>query len=395
MQKREQDGQRGTIMAGNNLMTVDVGEQIKHQRKAVRMQISQLADIVGISRNTITNYEKGKTEPTTGDLYKIANALGCRITDFFTDGLPEPAPQFAFRAHKGITKNPSLIVSARKYLHAYAEIEKITQTQLDSKYRPFPFDPKEMPLEQWIQMAADTTRESCGIADSGPENIVNVLENLGIRSLFFQTGADGLDGLSARQGDMSLIMLRERERIIERTIFSAAHELGHLILHPNLYTASSEDKESERNYENEADLFAGNFLVPNDDLIQIWSNEKLYNLPLVHALISLKEVFRVSFWCLYKLVRQTQLTKIEYPKLNTQVKKILKIRRKAKMEELEPNPLPVEVLQKSTRFIRLVRSAFLQEQIGVAKVAELLQIPVDRAKEITAKWMVPQSELVG
>ncbi|RJP23258.1 MAG: ImmA/IrrE family metallo-endopeptidase [Candidatus Omnitrophota bacterium] len=382
-------------MAGNNLRTVDVGEQIKHLRTAVRIQINQLANIVGISRNTITNYESGKTEPTTGDLYKIANALGCRITDFFAEGLSEQALQFAFRAHKAITKNPLLMVAARKYFHAYTEIEEITGTKLISKFRPFTFDPEEMPLEQWIQTAADKTRESCDIADSGPENILNVLENLGIRSLFFQTDADGLDGLSARQGDMSLIMLRERDRIIERTIFSAAHELGHLVLHPKLYTASTEEEENERDYEKEADLFAGNFLVPTDDLMEIWNNERLYNLPLVHALISLKEVFRVSFWCLYNRVSQNHLTKIEYPQLITKVKKILKIRGKAKMEDLEPNPLPVDLLQKSTRFMRLVRSAFLQEKIGVAKVAELLQITVNQAKEITAKWMAPQSELVG
>ena len=65
------------------------------------------------------------------------------------------------------------------------------------------------------------------------------------------------------------------------------------------------------------------------------------------------------------------------------------------MEELEPNPLPKELLQESTRFNRLVRSAFLQKEIGITKVAELLQTTVDQAKEITAKWMNLRSELVG
>jgi hypothetical protein len=52
------------------------------------------------------------------------------------------------------------------------------------------------------------------------------------------------------------------------------------------------------------------------------------------------------------------------------------------------------MLQRSTRFERLVYSAFIQEKIGAAKVAELFQITVDEAKETTAAWMAPDHVLV-
>jgi len=387
------DGRK--IMGGDMAAGLELGKQIRKHRLAVEMQISQLAKILGVSRNTIANYENGKTEPATGDLSRIANALGCRIVDFFSEEAEALAPRFAFRAHKALKKNTSLTVAARKYLQAYAEIEKITGTRLLSKYRQFEFEPDETPLEQWIEMAADKTREICGSRDGGPENIVSVLENLGIRSLFFQTDADGLDGLSARQGDMSLIMIREREQSIERTIFSAVHELAHLVLHPHLFTISSDRNNDERDYEKEANLFAGCYLVPTGDLIELWNEERLNKLPLVHALILLKKAFRVSFWCLYERIKQLGLAELEYPKLIIQTKRLLNIRGKAKMEELEPDPLPKDMLQESTRFARLVRSAYIQENLGIAKVAELFQVTVDRAKEITAKWMAPQSEMVA
>ena len=133
------------------------------------MQIVQLASILGVSRNTIANYESGKTEPTTGDLYQIANTLGCQITDFFAPETESHIPRFAFRAHKALRTDSPLIVKARKYLDAYRDIEEITDTKLSSSFRTFAFNPKEMPLEQWIQTAADKTREASGISDTGPE----------------------------------------------------------------------------------------------------------------------------------------------------------------------------------------------------------------------------------
>ena len=56
-------------------------------------------------------------------------------------------------------------------------------------------------------------------------------------------------------------MVNVRERIpVERRIFSAAHELGHLILHLNAYDVSKE-VENEKE-ETDANLFAAHFLMP-------------------------------------------------------------------------------------------------------------------------------------
>ena len=81
-------------------------------------------------------------------------------------------------------------------------------------------------------------------------------------------------------------------------------------------------------------------------------------------------------------------------RLVSDVKRLLGIRGRAKMEDLEPEPLAPDMLQRSTRFARLVYSAFIQEKIGVAKVAELFQVTVEEAKETTAAWMAPEHVLV-
>jgi transcriptional regulator with XRE-family HTH domain len=376
---------------------LQIGAAIRKQRDAMGMTVAQLAKRVGVSRNTITNYESGKTEPSASDLVRLAETLGCHVAEFLGVGECALPPRFAFRAHAPLRKDPEIVVTARKYLRAYAEIEEIMDARLGGHLRRFVCD-SDGPLKpRDIETVADTLRQSCGLHDTGPENIASVLESLGVRTLFFKHDGKGLDGLSTVQGDMVLVLLRWRTRIIERTIFSAAHELGHLVLHPQLFSDDSElvDGDDAKRFEKEADSFAGNFLVPSDEIVRIWREERLNRLALFNALVLLKRVFHVSFHCLYHRVTELGLAEpVNRAVFINQIKRQLGINRKATIEELEPDPLDPKILYRSTRFSRLIRSAYLQELIGVSKVAEMFQVTVDRANEITSGWLRPEYELV-
>jgi Zn-dependent peptidase ImmA (M78 family)/DNA-binding XRE family transcriptional regulator len=376
-----------------------LGARIHCQRKAIGLTVGQLAKLLGVNRNTITNYESGKTEPSANDVLRLADALGCDIMELLPGTPRANVPRFAFRAHSALRKDVHVIASARKYFRTYTDIEDILGAKLALRLPHYPIDATDPHLERRIEGIANKVRKICGVRDCGPDNIVSVLENLGVRCLFFRYEGEGLDGLSVLQDDMSLVMLRRRNKGIERTISSAAHELGHLVMHQHLFTTEPGEVDDWRRYEREAQIFAGHFLVPTEDLLDVWEEEGLYRLAPVapaHALLLLKRVFRVSFWFLYERVKQAELVSPNaYRRLVTDVKRLLGIRGRAKMEDLEPEPLPPDMLQRSTRFARLVRSAFIQDKIGVAKVAEMFQVPVDEAKEITAKWMAPEHDVVG
>ena len=374
----------------------EVGNLIRKQRDAMHMTVAQLAKRIGVSRNTVTNYEAGKTEPSASDLVRLSGALGCPINDLLHGGADSVPPRFAFRAHVPLRKDPAITVAARKYLRAYDEIEEIMNSRLHGKLRKFDGDNGGPLTDREIEMAADTLRQTSGLHDTGPENIASVLEGLGVRTLFFEHEGKGLEGLSTIQGEMILVMLRDRKRVVERTIFSAAHELGHLVLHPQLFTSDEKDEEVDsKRFEREADKFAGNFLVPSDELVRIWKEERLNKLSLFNALILLKRVFHVSFHCLYRRVTELGLhPAVDRAIFTNQIKQQLGIVGPATMEDLEPDPLKPEVLYRTTRFSRLVRSAYLRELIGVSKVAEMFQVPVDKAQEITTGWLRPKHELV-
>ena len=46
----------------SNQGSLAIGARIQTQRSAVGMTVSKLASILGVSRNTVTNYEKGNVE---------------------------------------------------------------------------------------------------------------------------------------------------------------------------------------------------------------------------------------------------------------------------------------------------------------------------------------------
>lgn len=369
---------------------VGIGCLIKRQREALGMTVAQLAKRVEVSRNTITNYESNKTEPNASDLMRLCEALGCRFSDLLGGSSESPPPRFAFRAHAPLRGNPDIAISARRYLRAYADIETITDSRLPSRLSAYGNGGDTPLTEVEIDSAADTLRQRSGLHDNGPENILSVLEGLGVRTLFLEHDAKGLDGISTIQSDMMLVMLRDLP-VVERTIFSAAHELGHLYLHPYLFTSEASDTQAAvKRYEREANRFAGSFLVPGDDLVRVWREERLQRHTLFDSLLLLKRVFHVSFGCLYQRVVQMRLhTPMPPAVFINDLKRRLGINRTAKMEELEPDPLDSHVLYRSNRFSRLVRSAFIQGLIGESRVAEMFQVPIEKAKDITAEWLKP------
>ena len=61
-------------------MTVsEIGGQIKKRRKLLRITQPDLAEMAGISINTLYKIERGQTNPTVKILNKVADILGMDI----------------------------------------------------------------------------------------------------------------------------------------------------------------------------------------------------------------------------------------------------------------------------------------------------------------------------
>ncbi len=65
-------------------VSVDVGTRLKDLREARKISIRGLASKSGLSANALSMIERSKTSPSVSTLYKIADALGVPITEFFS-----------------------------------------------------------------------------------------------------------------------------------------------------------------------------------------------------------------------------------------------------------------------------------------------------------------------
>lgn len=65
-------------------ISIDVGIRLRQLREARKVSMRALAQMSGLSANALSMIERGKTSPSVSTLYRIADALGVPVTDFFS-----------------------------------------------------------------------------------------------------------------------------------------------------------------------------------------------------------------------------------------------------------------------------------------------------------------------
>ena len=70
----------------NEAISVNVGVRLRELREARSMSMRSLATRSGLSANALSMIERGRTSPSVSTLYKLAEALGVPITEFFAPG---------------------------------------------------------------------------------------------------------------------------------------------------------------------------------------------------------------------------------------------------------------------------------------------------------------------
>ncbi len=64
-------------------VSVNVGVRLRELREARSISMRSLATKSGLSANALSMIERGRTSPSVSTLYKLADALGVPITEFF------------------------------------------------------------------------------------------------------------------------------------------------------------------------------------------------------------------------------------------------------------------------------------------------------------------------
>lgn len=241
------------------------GERLKIARMWRNLSATQLADLTGFSRQTISMLENGKLmNPEFATVQKLSEKLEFPVTFFLEET--------KINLNESTTYFRSLLTTNKKYrveqeekikfiaivynmLSEYLEFEKVNLTQIPTNATP--------------QEAANILREYWGLGNRPIENIVYLAESNGLIVTDFETATGDVDAFSHKitSDDMEtyLIGYSKNKRTAARIHFDVAHEIGHILLHNWREDLECIDKEEFKEIELQAHAFASAFLLPEDE----------------------------------------------------------------------------------------------------------------------------------
>jgi Zn-dependent peptidase ImmA (M78 family)/transcriptional regulator with XRE-family HTH domain len=365
-------------------------------RTAGKLSQSELAEKAGLSRLAYRNIEAGGTAPRVDTLMGIAGALSVKLEDLLTP--IRELKNVRFRAAKKMTSRTEVLAETSRWLDSYVELENILgMSRAESKL------PKISKGES-PQSAAALSRKAFGLGLGEPiRDIYGLLEERGVKVLAVPVASDAFFGLSIGPTDGGpAIVVNTWDRIsVERWIFSAAHELGHLMLHLNENTFDVAKADEEPKQEKEADLFAACFLMPDDIFRKEW--EEARGLSLLDRVFKLKKMFHVSYKSVLYRVSQDGDKKI-WEKFQVAYKhrfgSTLAFKdepeglTKKEFKDPEPPSKGAEEPERVSHWYfrgdrreRLVREAVEKELITLGKAANILDISLREMREIANSWV--------
>lgn len=372
-----------------------IGANLRRLRAAQGLTQAEVATASGITRLAYRNLEAGLSLPRAETLQALARALEAGVQDLVT-----PASELRhvrFRSFQRLNTREQILFEVGRRLRDFNELEEILGDRIVPRLASLGGDlsPED---------AAAAARKRFGLRPDEPvRDLCGLLEANGIKVLPLRVASDAFFGLSVAVADGGpAIAINIWERIsVERRIFTAAHELAHLVLHLEDYDVIQ--KEEEKRQEREANLFAAHFLMPQEVFTREW--EETRGMALVDRVLKVKRMFRVSYrTVLYRLSETDSFGPEIWRRFQAEVK-----RRTGRtlLKEDEPEALAADAFRASfpepsragepedlspadfmeDRLFRLVRRAVESDEITLARGAEILGLPLEEMRQLAGSWV--------
>lgn len=226
-----------------------------------------VADAVGVSAVAVSQWESGASLPRPDHVRKLSETFDLPIS-FLLAGRPHAHLDIGGAHFRSLRST-----SARERERAVAFTEQLWEAAhaLERRVELPPVDlpgfsagevsEDEMPSDPIL--AARELRHRWVVGPGRIPRMVRLLEQHGIIVALCQFAGEAtakVDAFSTTRLPRPIVVLTpDRADDVYRHRFTAAHELGHLVLHGD---AEPGDREQER----EADQFAAEFLTPRDEL---------------------------------------------------------------------------------------------------------------------------------
>lgn len=339
------------------------GDRFNHRmltlaREARELTQAELAKRAAIGQGTLSKYETGILEVPQASISDLASVLNFPVSFFFQPGRPHGLPPFHYRKRKKLSaKALGRIVAEINIRRMHVQklclsFELKSNTLIPQIDRDEYHGGRKGHLD--IEDVARAVREMWMLLPGPVPNLIELIENNGGLVIPCDFGTDLIDAVSQRIDGLPVLFFINMHAPSDRVRHTLAHELGHMILHT---TELADDGVLE----DEADAFAGAFLLPADEV-----RPQLRRFDLRH-LANMKGYWKVSMAAL--AVRADRLQLIT----PYQRKKFWMEMSRLGYRKREPNEPPREM---STLLRRMV--SFHQRQLGyttreMAKLFDLLE----------------------
>lgn len=279
------------------------GKRLKIARLYRNLSVSDLAEKIGVKKQAVSQFEIGETKPRIETELAIIRELGFPRKFFTQDALIPEVNNTFFRALSSTTAldkktqevKTQMIVQIYNFLCEYLYLPCLNLPKLDLSN----IDIESITME---------LREYWGIGEKPVPNMVNLIETNGVIVSAFDVESEKIDAFTQvhelGEYPQYCVVVGNNKKSAVRRNFDMAHELGHIILHGAVENLDELSTEQLKELENQANAFAGAFLMPKNAFI----NDLKYPTNLI-SYVALKEKWHVSISAM--LIRAKELGVID------------------------------------------------------------------------------------
>lgn len=241
--------------------------RLRLARETRMMTRTALALAAGVTPAAVSQFERGDARPVPQTLLRLGGALAFPVMFFAVSAVPSSREAMPGEEHhdQGYFRSlRSIAVADRRRALALSHLIHDLADRLSHTVRLPDRDIPHHAVHAEADPAsaedrADEIRAAWGIPPGPIPNVVLEMERRGVVCARYHAGTHDVDAFSVPFPDLPVVVLGDDKAKRDRERFSAAHELGHLVMHDTRDAGS-------KAIEDQANRFAAAFLMPAADI---------------------------------------------------------------------------------------------------------------------------------
>ncbi|MGP6151635.1 spr1629 family repressor/antitoxin [Priestia flexa] len=283
-----------------------VGENLTNLRIMHGYSRKQLSDLIGVTEQAVWQYENNYTSPKMEIVNQLKRIFNVKSKYFYTKDILNRSTipgnvqvmNIAYRSKvMNVISKTQAEAKHIEYLDTFinnlttrVKYPSMKIIKLRDEVIEYLNNSNDSRLTQ-INKVAELARKRLDFRKDTNDDLMFLIEKSGV-FVFEKAIGEEIDAYSLwTQYERPYIILGNMKRSAVRRNFDIAHELGHLLLHYRLEFTSLDRKE-HKIIENEANTFAGTFLLPEDEFVSDMKN--ILHVTNPDAYIDLKKKWNTS-----------------------------------------------------------------------------------------------------